>query len=159
MSKFGRVLLEGVYYHIINRGNQKQRVFLEDNDFEKYLELLKRYKRKYKFKMYAWCLMPNHVHLILEVNKPTELAKIMQGLNIAYARWFNKKYGKVGHLWQGRYKSMVIQKDKYVFDCISYVEINPVRANLIQSPLDYAWSSFKFRTIGKESYLLDKPNL
>lgn len=159
MSKFGRVLLEGVYYHIINRGNQKQRVFLEDSDFEKYLELLKHYKRKYKFKMYAFCLMPNHVHLILEVNKPTELAKIMQGLNIAYARWFNKKYGKVGHLWQGRYKSMVIQKDKYVFDCISYVEINPVRANLIQSPLDYTWSSFKLRTIGKESYLLDKPNL
>ena len=159
MSKFGRVLLEGVYYHVMIRGNQKQRVFLEDRDFEKYLGLLKRYKRKYKFKMYAWCLMPNHVHLILEVNKPTELAKIMQGLNIAYSRWFNKKYGKVGHLWQGRYKSMIIDKNKYAFDCINYVEINPVRANLIQSPLDYAWSSFKFRTVGEESYLLDNPDL
>ena len=159
MPKFCRVLLEEVYYHVMSRGNQKQKVFLEDADFEKYLELLKRYKKKYKFKMYAWCLMPNHVHLILELNKPAELAKVMQGLNLAYSRWFNRKYGKVGHLWQGRFKSMLIDKDKYAFDCINYVEINPVRSNLTQSPLDYAWSSFRFRTTGQESYLLDNPEL
>lgn len=159
MSQFGRLVLEEVYYHVMIRGNQKQKVFLENKDFEKYLELLKRYKRKYRFKLYAWCLMPNHVHLILEVNKPTELAKIMQGITLAYSKWFNKKYGKVGHLWQGRYKSMVIDKNKYALDCMNYVEINPIRANLIQSPLEYAWSSFKLRTLGKESYLLDNPNL
>jgi REP element-mobilizing transposase RayT len=103
--------------------------------------------------------MPNHVHLILELDKAAELAKIMQGLTLAYSKWFNKKYAKVGHLWQGRYKTMVIDKDKYALDCINYVERNPVRANLAQSPLDYAWSSFKCRTVGEESYLLDKPNL
>ena len=159
MAKYGRILMENVYYHVISRGNQKQDVFIQDSDFEKYLGLLKHYKRRYKFSLYAWCLMPNHVHLILEVNKPSELARVIQGLNLAYARWFNKKYNKVGHLWQGRYKSMIIQKDKYVLDCINYIEMNPARANIKQTPLDYTWSSFRSRVLGEKLPLLDKPEL
>ena len=159
MLKHGRILVENVYYHVMSRGNQKQNVFHQDSDFEKYLKLLQRYKKKYKFRLYAWCLMPNHVHLILDTNSPSDLAKIMQGLNLAYARWFNKKYKKVGHLWQGRYKSMVIQKDKYVLDCINYIELNPVRANLKGSPLEHPWSSFRARVLGGSSSILDKPIL
>lgn len=156
---YGRILLNNAYYHIISRGNQKQRIFLEESDFARYAGLLNHYKRKYKFKLLAWCLMPNHVHLILDLNKPCELAKIMQGLNLGYARWFNKKYNKVGHLWQGRYKSMVIQKDKYVIDCIDYIEMNPVRANLKQAPIDYLWSSSRTRILGEKSVPLDSPQL
>jgi len=159
MNKTHRVLLENAYYHVISRGNQKQKVFLEEGDFEKYSSLLKRYKIKFKFRLYAWCFMPNHVHLIVDVNNPTDLAKIMHGLNLAYARWFNHKYSKVGHLWQGRFKNMLIQKDQYVLDCINYIELNPVRANIKRAPLDYKWSSFKPRTIGEKSSLLDKVNL
>lgn len=157
MAKGGRITLENAYYHVMSRGNQKQSVFLEDSDFEKYLGLLKHYKRKFGFKLYAWCLMPNHVHLILDVNNPEDLAKIMQALKLAYVKWFNKKYKKVGHLWQGRYKSALIQKDKYVLDCINYIETNPVRAKITQSPLDYAWSSYKSRILENNSFLLDKP--
>ena len=157
MLKYGRVLMENVYYHVISRGNQKQSVFLQEADFEKYLCLLKRYKRKYQFSLYAWCLMQNHVHLILEVRKPKDLAKIIQGLNLAYARWFNKRYNKVGHLWQGRFKSMIIEKDKYALDCINYIEANPLRANIKLTPLDYPWSSLKARVLGDKTTLLDIP--
>jgi putative transposase len=153
----GRILLENVYYHVISRGNQKQIIFIHEDDFEKYLGLIKHFKRKYKFKIYTWCLMPNHTHLIIEVNKPPDLPKIMQGLKLAYARWFNKKYAKVGHLWQGRYKSMIINKEKYVLDCINYIEMNPVRAGIKKSPLDYAWSSYRSRVLGENKYLLDIP--
>jgi len=159
MSEHGRLLLENVYYHIMNRGNQKQKVFLEDADCERYLELLKRYKKRYKFKLYAWCLMPNHTHLILDISKPKELARIMQGLNLAYSRWFNHKYSKVGHLWQGRFKSMIIQKDKYVLDCINYVEMNPLRAGIKLVPLEYLWSSYRSRSLGERTYLLDNPQI
>jgi len=159
MSEHGRLLLENVFYHIMSRGNQKQRVFLEDADCEKYLGLLKRYKKRYKFKLYAWCLMPNHTHLILDVRRPKELARIMQGLNLAYSRWYNKKYSKVGHLWQGRFKSMIIQKDKYVLDCINYVEMNPLRAGIKLAPLEYPWSSYRSRSLGEQTYLLDNPQV
>jgi len=124
------------------RGNQKQYTFIEDEDFNKYLELLKHYKNKYYFRLYGYCLMPNHVHLIMEPKKPSTLGKIMQGLNLAYTIWFNKKYNKVGHLWQGRYKSNLIQNDKYMLNCIEYVELNPIRSNIRKSPFDYSWSSW-----------------
>ena len=99
--------------------------------------------------------MPNHVHLIVEVKKVNDLAKIMQGISLTYTIWFNKKYGEVGHLWQGRFKSLVIQKDRYLIDCLNYIEYNPLRANLIKSPLDYMWSSWKYRSLNVKSRLLD----
>ena len=134
MSRSKRLLLKNVCYHIINRGNQKQKIFIEDVDFKKYLEILQHYKNKYYFKLYAYCLMPNHIHLIINIRKTGDLAKIMQGLTQTYSIWFNKKYTKVGRLWQGRFKSLVIQKDEYFIDCLKYIELNPVRANLTTSP-------------------------
>jgi putative transposase len=141
------------------RGNQKQCTFLENEDFNKYLELLKHYKNKYHFSLYGYCLMPNHVHLVMEVKKSSTLGKIIQGLNMAYTIWFNKKYNKVGHLWQGRYKNKLIQKDKYLLDCIEYVELNPIRSSIGTSPFDYSWSSWKERMGHKETNLLDIPHL
>jgi len=160
MSRIARVLLNNACYHIINRGNQKQKVFLEESDFEKYLEILKHYKRKYSFRLYAYCLMLNHIHLIIDVKKTGDLAKIMQGLTQAYSIWFNNKYNKVGRLWQGRFKSMVIDKDKYLLDCLEYIELNPVRANIVSSPASYPWSSWQERILGKNEFkLLDLPEI
>jgi len=159
MSRSARFFLDNACYHLMVRGNQKQRIFLENDDFNEYLGLLKRYKRKYCFKLYGYCLMPNHVHLIVGLEKSHMLSKIMQGLNLAYASWFNKKYNKVGHLWQGRYKSMLINKDKYLLDCIEYVEMNPIRANMYQSPFDHPWNSWRERAGHERSYLLDTPDL
>ncbi|MDP2938263.1 MAG: transposase [Candidatus Omnitrophota bacterium] len=159
MSRMQRLIINNASYHIMVRGNQKQITFIEEEDFAKYLDLLRHYKREYGFKLYGYCLMPNHVHLILEVEDGIDLSKIMQGLNQAYTLWFNKKYEKVGHLWQGRYKSMVIQKNKYMLDCLEYVELNPIRANISKSPFDYPWSSWKARLGYMKDGLLDAPEL
>ncbi|MFH1269682.1 MAG: transposase [Candidatus Omnitrophota bacterium] len=155
MTRGPRLVISNACYHIIQRGNQKQKIFLEEADFRKYLEILFHYKRKYHFKLYAYCLMPNHIHLILEVKKESDLSKIMQGIDLTYTLWFNKKYKKVGHLWQGRFKNMIIQKDGYLLDCLNYIEYNPLRANLASSPLEYEWSSWKDRTLNRKSELLD----
>ena len=160
MPRVARVLLNNACYHIINRGNQKQKVFLEESDFEKFLEILKHYKKKYNFRLYAYCLMPNHFHLIIDVRKTGDLAKIMQGLTQAYSIWFNNKYNNVGRLWQGRFKSMVIDKDKYLLDCLEYIELNPVRANIVSSPTSYSWSSWQERVLGKNEFkFLDLPEI
>ena len=103
--------------------------------------------------------MPNHVHLILFPNEARKLGKIMQGVNQAYAIWFNKKYIKVGHLWQGRYKSMVVQNHKYLLECLEYIESNPIRAGICNSPFEYPWSSWQVRFGHRKDGLLDSPEL
>ena len=160
MPRAKRILLDNVCYHIINRGNQKQKIFLENSDFEKYLEILKHYKKKYSFKLYAYCLMPNHIHLIIDIRKMGDLARMMQGLTQTYTACFNNKYNKVGRLWQGRYKSMLIQKDRYLIDCLEYIELNPVRANMVSYPGAYSWSSWQERMFAKDRFnLLDLPEI
>lgn len=159
MPRTKRFIIDNSPCHIMVRGNQKQKTFFDEEDFMKYLELLKHYKREYDFRLYGYCLMPNHVHLILEVKDRLHLIKTMQGLNQAYTIWFNKKHNKVGHLWQGRYKSMIIQKDKYLFDCLEYVELNPIRAGISKSPFEYPWSSWQARFGHSKNNLLDTPEL
>jgi REP element-mobilizing transposase RayT len=97
--------------------------------------------------------MPNHVHLIIEVKDPSKLNKVMRGLNLSYTQYFNSKYDKVGHLWQDRFKSKVIEKDGYFLECINYIENNPIRASLVSDINEYRWSSSAFR--GKSNLLLD----
>lgn len=146
MRQRKRLLIDGGCYHVITRGNQKQRVFLESRDYETYLKKLKKCKKKYGFLLYGFCLMPNHIHLIGEPGIPTNLIKFMQTLSRSYTEYFNKKYNRVGHLWQNRYRSKVIMKGAYLLNCIQYVELNPLRANLAKSAEEYPWSSFKERS-------------
>ena len=155
MSRTARLLLENVCYHIITRGNQRQSVFTKDEDFMRYLDILKRCKKRFKVCLYAYCLMSNHVHLILEANPSETLSKTMQSINQSYTRYFNHAYKKSGHLWQGRFQSLIINKDRYLFDCINYIESNPVRAKIVTSPLVYQWSSYTARTLGINDSLLD----
>jgi len=155
MPRGPRITIENACYHVMTRGNQKQNIFKEKGDYDTYLRILKKYKSKYKFSLYGYCLMPNHVHLIMEPRRQKDLSKIMQGLNLSYAIWFNKNYDKVGHLHQDRFKSMVVYKDKYILNCINYIEANPVRAQIIEYPGDYKWSSYKDRVFNKNSAVLD----
>ena len=148
MPKMPRILLEGACYHIITRGNQRQRIFVNESDYLQYLQRVKYYKIKFKFRLYGYCLMPNHVHLLGEIEKPCELSKFMQGINRSYTAYVNKRYKKIGHLWQGRFKSKVILKDKYLLDCITYIETNPIRANMVDSIKDYRYSSYIERNLG-----------
>lgn len=159
MPKGPRVVLDGMLYHIMVRGNQKQKIFIKSIDFEEYLKRVRYYKRKYKFRLYGFCLMPNHIHIMGEIMQKDNLSKFMQGMNRSYTSYFNKKYNKVGHLWQGRYISKLITKDQYAVDCINYIELNPVRAELAKLPSEYKWSSYSERTLKETSDLVDSISL
>lgn len=152
MPRAARLILENACYHIITRGNEKHTVFKDHHDFEEYMELVSRYKYRYCSKVYGWCLMNNHVHMVVESKN---LSKFMHGISMSYAKYFRYKYKGTGHLWQDRYKSFILQKDEYLINCVSYVEYNPVRANIVSRPEEYLWSSYKSRILGCEERLLD----
>jgi len=152
-----RITLEGLIYHLINRGNNRQLVFKDSADYESYLHIIKKFKERYSFKLYAYCLMSNHIHLILEPTMPDTLSKIMQSITLSYNRFYQKKYNFSGHLWQGRFRSMIIQTDEYLLECLRYVELNPVRAGIVEAPGDYSFSSFNFHAYGQDrGDILDK---
>jgi putative transposase len=145
MPRVARIALEKTCYHVITRGNQKQTVFACSQDYKQYLHTLARYKDRYRIKLYCFCLMPNHVHMLIETNTSSCLSKFMHGLNLSYTIYFNNTHKQVGHLWQDRFKSKIITKDAYLLSCISYIEANPVRANLVMRPQEYPWSSNALR--------------
>ncbi len=159
MPKPKRLLIENACYHVASRGNHKQKIFLKNKDYRKYLDILLHYKNKFRFKCYCWCLMPNHIHLVIFPKHKYDLIKIMQGSKLTYTVWFNSNYDKVGHLWQGRYKNYIIEKDEYFLKCLQYIESNPVRAKLSENPLEWPWSSHKYRTLGMRNKLLDEFSL
>jgi putative transposase len=157
MPRQARISLEGLVYHIINRGNNRQEVFKDEDDFATYLKTVKRFKEKYSFKFYGYCLMNNHTHLIVEPTKPNTLSKIIQSITLSHIRLYHLKYKSSGHLWQGRFKNPIIQTDGHLLQCLKYIELNPVRADIITRPEGYRWSSYKFHAFGKdEDKLLDK---
>lgn len=152
MPRRARLILDNVCYHVIARGNQKQTVFRDEDDYGTYLKFILKYKGRYKFKIYGWCLMNNHIHMVVESNS---LSKAMHGVNLSYAQYFKYKYKATGHFWQDRFKSFVIQKDGYLINCISYIEYNPIRAKIALRPEDYEWSSYRQRVLGEGGNLLD----
>ncbi len=156
MARTARILFESSSYHVITRGIRKEDVFLERADFERYLHILWKYKSKFRVKVYAYCLMPNHVHLLINPIKPGTLKHIMHRINLSYAQYYNFKYNKCGHLWQNRYKSFLVQNDEYLINIISYIEYNPIRANICKRAEDYSWCSYKFRVLDKKNNILDK---
>lgn len=140
MARKPRIEYEGAFYHIITRGNQRQKIFKDKEDFIKYLEVLTRYKSQYKYFLYAFVLMSNHVHLLIETQK-TPLSKILQGINQSYTIYFNKKYRTEGHLFQGRYKAILCDRDEYLLSLVKYIHLNPIRARIVNMPEEYQWSS------------------
>lgn len=149
-----RITVSNLLFHILNRGNNRQIIFREEEDFVYFLKLLKRYKKELKFKLYHFCLMPNHVHFIIEPTIEGSLPKIMMRLTLAYSLYFNKKYKGVGHVWQGRYKSSLIDKEDYFIWCGLYVELNPARAGLVTQPEHWQWSSYNLYAFGKTDPLI-----
>ncbi|MEW6725916.1 MAG: transposase [Bacillota bacterium] len=131
------------FYHVTARGNRKEEVFLEDEDYSKYLQLVDRYRKRYGVTVHAFTLMPNHVHLLLQVGS-IPLCKTMQGIQQCYTQWWNKKYGQVGHVFQGRYKASLIEDDAYLLATVRYVHLNPVDAGIVSTPEDYPWSSHRY---------------
>ena len=150
-----RITVPNLPFHVLDRGNNRQIIFHDDEDFVYFLKLLKKYKKELKFRVYHFCLMPNHIHLMIEPTIEGTLPKIMMRLTLAYSSYFNRKYRGVGHVWQGRYKSSLIDKEDYFIWCGLYVELNPVRAGLVARPEDWRWSSYRFYAFGERNPLMD----
>lgn len=141
-------------YHIIARGNNKSRLFHESSDFRYYYSLLGIGKRSYPFLLHHYALMPNHIHLLIGLNG-CDLPKLMHQVQMNFARYYCKKYGAIGHVWQGRYKSIEIENDEQLFTCGLYIEMNPVRARIVRRPEDWEWSSYQFYTLAAQNEIID----
>lgn len=141
MARAYRLQGEGLLYHITSRGDGRKDIFHNDTDCVKFIEYLKAVKDKYKVYVYAYCLMANHYHLLLETSQPN-ISRAMQQLNTAYTVYYNVKRGKTGHLFQGRYKSVLVDKDNYLLELTRYIHLNPVKAKIVDSPEKYPWSSY-----------------
>ncbi len=147
MSRPLRIEYPGAVYHVTARGNEKKPVFRDDNDRRYFLDTLHRVNERYHWICHAYCLMTNHYHLLIET-PDGNLAIGMRQLNGVYTQLFNKKHGRTGHLFQGRYKSIIIQKDSHLLRVCRYAVLNPVRARISEKPEEYPWSSY-VATAGK----------
>jgi putative transposase len=154
MPRGSRLTLDNAIFHIINRGNARQDIFHDEEDFEKFLHILARYKEKLGFKMYHFCLIPNHHHFEWEIPKAGLLSKAMQGISLSYSRYNHSKYCTVGYLWQGRFKNVIVEKDNYALWLGAYIERNPQRAGLVADPKDWKWSSYRFYAYGEPLRIL-----
>ena len=158
MNRSLRIHYPGLIYYVINRGNNRQAIFLEDEDYERYLGVLYRFKKAYEFKLFAYCLMTNHVHLLIKVSEKGNISKIMQSITLAHTKHYHHKYRTSGHVWQGRFRSPIVSNDEYMIEVMSYIEKNPVKAKMVRSVEDYRWSSYLLNVRKKESKLIDRQN-
>ena len=136
-----RIEYPGALYHVTSRGNERKEIFKNDADREKLLELVSDYHDRFGILIHAYVLMDNHYHFVLETPRGN-LVKIMHGINGAYTGWYNRKYDRNGHLFQGRYRAILVEKDPYLLELSRYVHLNPVRAGISDRPEGYAWSSY-----------------
>lgn len=143
MPRIPRGQVAGYAYHVINRGNGRAEVFHKSEDYEAFLELLASAKARHGVKIFAFCLMPNHFHLVLEASTNTALSQFMQWLLTSHVRRYHRHYHGSGHVWQGRFKSFPIQRDEHLVVVLRYVLQNPVRAGLVKSPREWSWSSIQ----------------
>jgi putative transposase len=155
MPRQKRIVIPQLAHHVTQRGNQKQQVFFEVSDYRFYLNLLNRYATRGGAKILAYCLMPNHLHLILVPQEEDSLRAALAPLHTAYAQAINRRFGFSGHLWQDRYASYPLG-ETHLVSALRYVELNPVRAGLRQNPLDYPFSSAAGHAGLREDPLLTK---
>lgn len=141
MARPLRLEFEGALYHLTARGNARQDIFVDDSDRQRFLSLLEREVLQQGWQCYAYCLMSNHYHLLIETPE-ANLSKGMRRLNGSYTQAFNRRHGRVGHLLQGRYKSILVERDCYLLELGRYIVLNPVRAGMVNAVSDYPWSSY-----------------
>ena len=142
MARPLRIEFEGALYHVMARGNARADIFLEDGDRQVFVENLGRVCGRFQWRVWAWCLMGNHYHLLVETLEPT-LSKGMREVNGVYTQAFNRRHGRTGHVLQGRFKAPLVDKDSYLLELSRYVVLNPVRAGLVESAGDWVWSSYR----------------
>ncbi len=153
MARLTRVSPIGVPQHIVQRGNNRQACFGSDEDMMAYLNWLKEFSKKNKVDIHAWVLMTNHVHILCTPQEEGAVSKMMQSLGRMYVRYYNYTYQRSGTLWEGRFKSSLIESERYLLELYRYIELNPVWANMVEEPSEYSWSSYNCNAHGVETSL------
>lgn len=154
MPRARRIIPCDAAMHVICRGNNRQNVFLNESDKLKYYTLLRELKDVNKVDIFHYCLMDNHVHIIIFPKPENTLSKFMKQVNLSYFCYYRKRYDYLGHLWQGRFRSNIIEIDSYLLQCGKYIELNPVRAGIVNDPGQYRFSSFSYYSRGKPDALI-----
>jgi putative transposase len=152
MARPLRIEYPGAFYHITSRGNARQDIFKTKKDFKDFLIILKENTERYNWQCYAYCLMSNHYHLLIKTLDPN-LSQGMRQLNGVYTQKSNYNHKTVGHIFQGRYKAILVDEEKYFYELVRYIVLNPVRAKMVKNPENYHWSSHR-EIIGVRSCFL-----
>ena len=154
MPRRHRLVLPGMPLHVIQRGHDRQPCFFVEDDYLNFLDWLQQQARATRSKVHAYVLMTNHVHLLLSVADAKSLACLMKSTTQNYSQYFNHRYQRCGAVWQGRYKSCVVQTEDYFLACQRYIELNPVRAGVVRYPGNYRWSSYRCNAEGRADALV-----
>ena len=154
MARQLRIEYEGAFYHITSRGNQRGEIFWDEKDRERLKTILERTKERYGYLLHGYVFMSNHYHLLIETPR-ANIKQIMQNINTSYTVFVNKKYGRSGHLFQGRYKAFIVDKERYLLALGRYIHLNPVRAGLVRRPEGFGWSSYRDYLSGRSDGLVD----
>jgi len=141
MARALRIEYEGAFYHVTSRGNKRKKVFFSKSDYQRFKSYLESAIEKYDYRLHAYVLMGNHYHLLIETGK-ANLNKLMHYINGSYTNYINRRKGRSGHLFQGRYKAILIDRDNYLLELSRYIHLNLVRAGIVKSPQDYPLSSY-----------------
>jgi putative transposase len=158
MARPYRLEAENTFYHLTNRGDDKKKIYVSERDREKFLDYVLQAKKRFKFRLYAYVLMANHYHLLIETLQ-ANLSNIMHFINGSYSTYYNIKRKRTGHLFQGRYKSIIVDKDSYFLELTRYIHLNPVKAGIVKSPEEYKWSSYNGYADKKKDRYIDSGDI
>lgn len=154
MARQLRIEYEGAFYHITSRGNQRGKIFWDEEDRERLKTILARTKERYGYLLHGYVFMSNHYHLLIETPR-ANIKQIMQNINTSYTVFVNRRYRRFGHLFQGRYKAFIVDKERYLLELGRYIHLNPVRAGVVRRPEDFRWSSYRDYIRGRYDGLVD----
>jgi putative transposase len=143
MPRHPRLSFVGLPLHVVQRGNDRQRCFVVDADYEMYLRVLREAVHLHGVQVHAYVLMTNHVHLLATPGAAGSMSRIMQSIGARYVRYFNRRHARTGTLWEGRYKACLVATDEHFLAACRYIDLNPVRAGIVRHPVDYRWSSYR----------------
>ncbi|MEA5098019.1 MAG: transposase [Burkholderiaceae bacterium] len=159
MARTSRLVISNQPHHVMQRGNDRQPIFHDAADYQAFLGWLCEASRQFKVAIHAYVLMGNHLHLLATPSDESGLARMMQWVGRYYVPYFNRKYGRTGTLWQGRFKTSIIESEQYFLLCSRYIEMNPVRAGLVSAPAEYPWSSYAHHIGDKSDSLISDHSL
>lgn len=157
MPRRARMYFPDLPYHVVQRGNNREACFVEPENYQFYLVLWEELSRRYSLVVHACCLMTNHVHFLVTPEHDTAISSTMKVAGSRFAQYMNKKYHRTGTLWEGRHRSSLVQSERYLLTCMRYIELNPVRAQMVTRPEEYRWSSYGVNAWGDRSWLTPHP--